>query len=149
MGLAEQKFVLGGQDRERPLNVLGTQVTVLIPNAGPQSYGVTEQQGPEGSGPPPHSHDWDETFYVLDGAVEFTCAGETRLCDVGTLVHVPRKTVHAFRYGAGGGKILEITGEGAVASRLFTMVNDEIPVGPPDIPKVLDVLARNGVTVEL
>lgn len=147
--MTKQRFVTHLSQRDAALNVVGTHITVLVPNSELQSYGVTEQQGPEGSGPPPHSHEWDETFYVLEGTVEFTCAGEARLCEVGALVHVPRKTVHAFRYGVGGGKILEITGQGSIASQLFTAVNDEIPVGPPDIPKVVDVLSRNGVTVAL
>ena len=43
--------------------------------------------------------------------------------------------------------MLEITGQGARAAQMFTAVNDEIPVGPPDVPKLLDVLLRNGVTV--
>ena len=62
--------------------------------------------------------------------------------------HCEDAPVHGFRYGEGGGQLLEITGVGASAAKMFTAVNDEIPPGPPDIPKVLAVLARNGVTVE-
>jgi hypothetical protein len=29
------------------------------------------QEGPEASGPPPHSHPWDESFYVVKGKIEF------------------------------------------------------------------------------
>ena len=65
----------------------------------------------------------------------------------GTLVHVPRGTVHGFSYGSGGGQMLEITGQGATAAQMFTAIDHEIPAGPPDIPKVLEVLKRNGVTV--
>ena len=43
--------------------------------------------------------------------------------------------------------MLEITGQDALASQMFTAVDREIPVGPPDIPKLLAVLERNGVTV--
>lgn len=140
-------FVLTPEQRERPLNVLGTQVTVLASNATTQSYGITVQQGDEGTGPPPHRHDWDESFYVLKGRIEFVCDGQAVTCTPGTLVHVPRGTVHGFRYGAGGGQMLEITGPGALAAQMFTAVDREIPTGPPDIPKVLEVLGRNGVTV--
>lgn len=42
--------------------------------------------------------------------------------------------------------MLEITGSGALAAQLFTAIDGEIPVGPPDVPKVLDVARRNGVT---
>ena len=43
--------------------------------------------------------------------------------------------------------MLEITGQGALAAQMFTAVSDEIPTGPPDIQKVLEVLKRHGVTV--
>jgi len=140
-------FVLRPDQREQPLDVLGTQVTILASNAATRSYGITFQQGDEGTGPPPHSHDWDESFYVLTGEIEFLCDGKDHICGPGTLVHVPRKTVHGFRYGRGGGQMLEITGPGALAAQMFTAVNDEIPAGPPDLPKVLEVLKRNGVAV--
>jgi len=145
--MAREHFILAAQQRSATLNVLGTEVSVLADNARTQSYGITLQRGGEGTGPPPHSHDWDESFYVLEGAIEFLCDGEYTLCKPGTLVHVPRGTVHGFRYASGGGQMLEITGPGTLAAQMFTAVNDEIPPGPPDIPKVVAVLQRNGVTV--
>jgi quercetin dioxygenase-like cupin family protein len=142
-----QHFVLTPDQRSPALNVLGTEVVVLASNAATQSFGITLQQGAEGTGPPPHSHDWDESFYVLSGAIEFFLDGEAHMCMPGTLVYASRGTVHGFRYARGGGQMLEITGQDALAAQMFTAVNDEIPAGPPDIPKLLDVLMRNGVTV--
>jgi quercetin dioxygenase-like cupin family protein len=140
-------FVLRPEQHTPALNVVGTQVTVLASNAATQSFGVTLQQGEEGTGPPPHSHDWNECFYMLKGGVEFFCGGQTHLCPPGTLVHVPRDTVHGFRYAPGGGQMLEVTGEGALAIQMFGAVDKEIPPSPPDVAKLLGVLSRNGVTV--
>jgi quercetin dioxygenase-like cupin family protein len=142
-----QPFVVTPKDYDSALNVLGTKVTVLASNAATQSYEITLQQGDEGTGPPLHSHNWDEAFYVLRGQVEFSCAGKTVLCMPGTLVHVPAGTMHGFRYGAGGGEMLELTGQGGFATQMFAAINKEIPPGPPDIPKALEVLKQNGVTV--
>jgi quercetin dioxygenase-like cupin family protein len=147
--MSVQHFVLRPEHHEPALNVVGTQVTVLAANAVTQSYGITFQQGDEGTGPPPHSHDWDEAFYILDGEVSFVCDGQSYACGVGTLVHVPRGTVHGFSYGPGGGKMLEITGSGSLAAQMFKAVNDEIPAGPPDVPRLLGVLQRNGVSVAI
>ena len=58
--MSGQPIVLRPDQHEPALNVVGTQVTVLASNAATQSYGITLQQGAEGTGPPPHSHDWDE-----------------------------------------------------------------------------------------
>jgi quercetin dioxygenase-like cupin family protein len=145
--MSVQPFVLRPDQHELTLNVVGTQVTVLASNAATHSNAITLQQGEEGTGPPPHRHDWDEAFYVLKGEIHFLCDGKDHACAVGTLVHVPRGTVHGFRYGRSGGQMLEITGVGALAAQMFTAIDKEIPPGPPDIPKLLDVLSRNGVTV--
>ena len=147
MSKKAQYFVLRPDQREPALNVIGTKVTVLAPNATTQSYGITFQQGDEGTGPPPHSHHWDESFYVLKGEIEFLCDGKSQACKSGTLVHVPGGTVHGFRFGKSGGEMLEISGQDALAAQMFTAINNEIPVGPPDFPKVLEVLKRHGVTV--
>ena len=142
-----QPFVVSPENYGAALDVLGTRVTVLASNAATRGYELTLQRGDEGTGPPPHSHDWDESFFVLKGKVEFSYDGRTAMCAPGTLVHLPAGTVHGFRFGAGGGEILELTGHGGFATQMFTAISKEIPPGPPDITKVLEVLKRNGVTV--
>src|SRR4030095_15336175 len=143
-----QPFVVTPKDYDPALNVLGIKVTVLASNRATQSYEITRQQGEKGIGPPPHSHNWDESFYVVAGEVEFTCSGNTVVCSPGTLVHVPAGTVHSFRYLADGCDVLEITGQGGIATQMFTAVSREIPPGPPEIPQLLEVLKQNGVTVQ-
>ena len=142
-----QPFVVPPENYGPALDVLGTKVTVLASNAATQAYELTLQRGDEGTGPPPHSHDWDESFFVLKGKVEFSCEGRTTMCAPGTLVHLPAGTVHGFRYGAGGGEMLEFTGQGGFATQMFTAVSREISPGSPDIPKLLEILKQNGVTV--
>ncbi|HEX9137086.1 MAG TPA: cupin domain-containing protein [Nitrospirota bacterium] len=145
--MKNQPFVVTPKDYNRALNVVGTKVTVLASNTETQGYEITVQEGDEGTGPPPHSHNWDEAFFVLKGTVEFTYGDKTVLGVPGTLVHLPGGTVHSFRYGAGGGKTLEITGQGSLASQMFTNIDKEVPPGPPDIPKLVEILKKNGVTV--
>ena len=51
-----------------------------------------------GEGPPPHYHkQQDEYFYVLEGTYEMTVAGETTIAGPGTMVFLPRDTVHTFK----------------------------------------------------
>ena len=140
-------FVVAPRDYDPPLNVLGIQVTVLASKAATQAYEVTRQRGDTGVGPPSHSHGWDESFYVVAGEVEFTCDGRTDVCRPGTLVHVPAGTVHSFRYLVDGCDVLEFTGQGGTATQMFTAVSQSIPPGPPDVPRLLDVLQQNGVSV--
>ena len=141
-------FIVGPGDRTAALSVIGINITVLASEADTKDQQITLQSGPEGAGPPPHSHPWDESFYVLDGQVQFSCGGQTVMCAAGTLVHVPGGTVHAFSYGPGGGEMLEITGARSNAVRMFTALDREIPPGPPDFAKVVQVLAAHGAQLQ-
>lgn len=147
--MSPKPFVIKPADRNEALDVLGTQVTVLVSGDNSQDQRITLQTGSEGTGPPPHSHGWDESFYVSSGQIEFTCGGETTLCDAGTLVHVPAGTVHSFRYGPSGGEMIEITGRGSNAIEMFTALARELPPGPPDVAKAVQVLDEHGVKVHL
>ena len=142
-------FVLKPGDHRVTLNVIGTKVTVLASAADIQDQQITLQSGDEGMGPPPHSHDWDESFYVTKGQIQFTCGEESAMCMAGTLVHVPAGTIHAFHYGPGGGEMLEVTGRRSNAVSMFTAVDREIPPGPPDIAKVIHMLGEHGVKVHI
>jgi len=144
-----KQLVLKPSDRSGALRVVGTNVTVLLSDASSKSQQITLQSGDEGTGPPPHSHPWDESFYVTKGQVQFNCGGETTMCPVGTLVHVPGGTVHAFSYGPGGGEMLEITGVGSKAIKMFSALDREVPPGPPDVSKLARVADEYGVTLDL
>ncbi len=145
--MKKEPLVVAPEDYDRALNVVGTEVTVLASKAATGGYEITFQRGDEGTGPPPHSHDWDEAFFVTKGSVAFTVGGEARVATAGTLVHLPAGTVHGFTYGPGGGEMLEITGQGSLASQMFTAVDREIPPGPLDVPKIVQVLNQNGVNL--
>jgi quercetin dioxygenase-like cupin family protein len=61
-------------------------------------------------GPGPHFHKRHaDSFYVLEGELEFTLAGETVRVSAGTFVAVPPNVVHAFtNAGPGGARFLNL-----------------------------------------
>jgi quercetin dioxygenase-like cupin family protein len=142
-----QPFVVTPKDYARGLNVVGEKITVLASNEATHGYEIFLQQGVEGSGPPPHSHDWDESFYVVKGRVEIHYGPESVMAEPGTLVHLPAGTVHSFRFGAGGGEMISIAGANGKASQLFADIDKEIAPGAPDIPALIAVARQNGVKV--
>ena len=147
--MAKKTMITTADMRNTTLNVLGVKLSILSKNYGENSFGVTHQQGEAGMGPPPHSHDWDESFFILKGSVEFFCNGELKLLQTGTLIDVPAGTTHGFTFGPEGGEMLEITGANSQAAQLFTDIDREIPPGPPEFQKVTEVLQRNGVTLQI
>lgn len=142
-----QAFVVTPDRYDRALNVVGEKITVLASHDATQGYEIFLQRGEEGSGPPPHRHDWDESFYVTRGEVEISYGDRTVVATPGTLVHLPAGTVHGFRFGAGGGEMLSITSPNGQAAQLFTEIDREVPAGAPDIPKLLAVAERCGVSI--
>ena len=87
-----------------------------------------------------------ESFYVLDGAVEFGFDDETATATAGTLVHLPAGCVHWFRFAAGGGGMISMTG-GGNASELFTDLDANVSSTDPDLEKMLEIGARHGLNV--
>lgn len=114
--MSPRPIVLPPGDRPRPLHVLDAQITVLASVDQTGGYEVCFDTGPEGAGPPPHAHDWDETIYVLRGELALVLDGEVRTVGAGATVHLPGGTRHEFSMGPGGADLLSITsGPGATA----------------------------------
>ena len=61
------------------------------------AYFAMEALVPPGGGPPPHTHAReDETFYVLEGDVDFRLGDQRVTAGPGDFVNVPRGAVHNF-----------------------------------------------------
>ena len=114
-------FILAAQDRAPAYGVLGEEVQVIASGAETGGYELFVQKGAPGMGPPPHAHDWDESMYILGGEVEIGVGGETRLCGLGALAHVPAGTPHWYRFVTDG-EILSVTSR-LGASRFFAQVD--------------------------
>ena len=140
-----EPFVVTEKTAPRPLNVVGEKITVLASADRTDGYEIFLQDGPPDTGPPPHSHPWDETFYVIRGDVEFSIAGKFQEAKSGTLVHLPAGTVHSFRCGREGVLMVSVTSRKG-ASQLFAALDREIPPGPQDVAKIISVISANGVT---
>jgi quercetin dioxygenase-like cupin family protein len=61
------------------------------------AYTLTEATKPPGLGAPPHVHvEHEEAFYVIDGELELTIAGDRVAASAGAFALVPRNTEHSF-----------------------------------------------------
>jgi quercetin dioxygenase-like cupin family protein len=82
----------------RHLSIAGGTYTILV--TGEQTggrYCLTDMLVPSGGGPPPHRHDFEEMFTILDGEIEFTFRGEVLLASAGSTVNIPANAPHAFK----------------------------------------------------
>ena len=87
------------QDATLPhLGLVGDTYTILV--TGDETagrYTLIDMHVPPGGGPPPHRHDFEEMFSVLEGEVEVTFRGEKLIATVGETINVPANAPHAFR----------------------------------------------------
>lgn len=51
---------------------------------------------PPGGGPPPHRHDFEETFILLEGEMEATFRGKKSIVRAGDTLNVPANAPHQF-----------------------------------------------------
>ena len=97
-----------------------------------------------GSAEPVHFHSReDETFYVLAGSVAFLIGEAWRDAPTGTVVHVPRGTVHGFRNtGATEAHLLVLNVPGGLHEELFAAMSELPPPASPEDGAALIALAH-------
>ena len=102
------RIVAPGQGRS--INAFGIPMNIMLraEETGGAFAAIVAEFEP-GQGPPPHfHHDHEEYFFVLEGEFELSVGGQTATAGPGSMVFVPRETVHAFKYvGTTRGKLLE------------------------------------------
>jgi quercetin dioxygenase-like cupin family protein len=65
------------------------------------TYCLIDMHIPDGGGPPPHRHNFEEMFTVLEGEITFTFRGEERVVSAGSTVNIPANAPHFFRNRSG------------------------------------------------
>jgi len=63
--MSSEPLVVTPQQRRAPFDLGGFLVTTLASVDQTAGNEVFHQYGPEGTGPGPHFHPWDESFFVL------------------------------------------------------------------------------------
>ena len=84
------------------IGLVGDTYTILVTGQDTAGrYTLIDMYIPPGGGPPPHRHDFEEMFTVLDGEVELTFRGEHLVARAGETVNVPANAPHAFTNASG------------------------------------------------
>jgi quercetin dioxygenase-like cupin family protein len=111
-----------------------------------------------GGGPPPHVHSREEEgFYVLEGEITFTIAGERVVAKAGMFANMAVGTLHSFKNESGKPARILISIAPAGLEQMFFEVGVPMPEGatvalPPtkeEIEKLLAVAPSYGVEIKL
>ncbi len=80
------------------LGVVGDTYTILVSGADTAGrYTLIDMHVPPGGGPPPHRHDFEEMFTVLEGEIELAFRGVSATATAGDTINVPANAPHVFR----------------------------------------------------
>jgi len=125
-----RRLVLAQPDRDASLPhvaVVGDTYTILLTGKDTDGrYCLIDMHVPSGGGPPPHRHDFEETFIVVDGEVEFTFRDQKTVVHAGATVHIPANAPHAFRNVSKGAARLLCLCSPAGVEEFFLAVGDRV-----------------------
>ncbi|CAN5706107.1 hypothetical protein BH10ACI4_BH10ACI4_08500 [soil metagenome] len=93
-------LIVAASSREKAphIGLVGDTYTILL--GGKDTAGrfcLIDMHIPPGGGPPPHRHDFEETFILLEGEIEATFRGEKSVVVAGETVHIPANAPHQFQ----------------------------------------------------
>ena len=85
-------------DKLPHLGIVGDTYTVLLSGTDTNGrYCLIDMYTPPGGGPAPHRHDFEESFTLLEGEIEFTFRGEKTVVRAGETILIPANAPHSFR----------------------------------------------------
>ena len=86
------------QDKTLPhIGLVGDTYTITVTGAETAGkFCVIDMHIPPGGGPPPHRHDFEETFILLEGEMEATFRGEKSVVKAGDTINIPANAPHRF-----------------------------------------------------
>src|SRR5690242_18156618 len=84
----------------RHISVVGDTYRIIV--SGKESrgdYAIIDMLVPPGGGPPPHAHpSFHESFYVIEGEVEFKTEAGRHIAKKGDLINIPKGgAIHGFK----------------------------------------------------
>jgi quercetin dioxygenase-like cupin family protein len=96
--LRDVKIARPDQAQSLPhLGVVGDTYTILLSGKDTDGrYGLIDMLVPPGGGPPPHLHDFEESFTVVEGEIEATFRGKKVVVRAGETIHIPANAPHFF-----------------------------------------------------
>jgi quercetin dioxygenase-like cupin family protein len=80
------------------IGLVGDTYTILLSGKDTaEKYCLIDMHIPPGGGPPPHRHDFEESFTVLEGEIETVFRGEKSTVRAGETVNIPANAPHQFQ----------------------------------------------------
>ena len=113
----------------------GTYTILLTGNDTDGRYCLISMIIPPSGGPPPHRHDFEESFTVLEGEIEATFRGQKSVVRTGETVNIPANAPHSFVNSSGKAVKLLCICSPAGQDEYFQLVGVPVPTSTATAPK--------------
>ena len=125
------------------IGLVGDTYTILVRGEDTAGrYTLIDMHVPPNGGPPPHRHDFEEMFTVLDGEVRATFRGETVVLRPGETINVPANAPHSFtNAGTAAARLLCLCAPSG-QEEFFTLVGQPVATRT-EPPAALDAQAQD------
>jgi quercetin dioxygenase-like cupin family protein len=124
----------------RHVSVVGDTYTILLDGGQTDNhYCLIDMLIPQHGGPPPHRHDFEETFTVLEGEIEATFRGQSSTVKAGETLHIPANAPHRFTNARPEPARLLCICSPAGQEEFFLTIGDLVPTRtspPPEMDEV-------------
>jgi len=134
-------------DEGKTINFLGDIQTFKLTGKDTNGlFTLIEEYNTPGTMIPPHVHTKeDEIFKVLEGELELTVGDNTTVLKAGDLAFGPRNVPHSWKViGDKNAKVI-LSVFPAGIENMFEELG-ALPPGPPDMEKVMEICARQGIS---
>jgi quercetin dioxygenase-like cupin family protein len=138
------------EDQSLPhIGLVGDTYTILVTGQDTAGkYTLIDMHVPPGGGPPPHRHDFEEMFSVLDGEILATFRGQTITVHAGETINVPANAPHSFTNASDTPSRLLCLCAPAGQDEFFTLVGQRVATrteAPPPLSpqQQADLAARS------
>src|SRR5215208_757935 len=151
----QRSLVLARPDEDQNLphiGMVGDTYTILLSGEDTAGrYCLIDMHVPPGGGPPPHRHDFEEMFSVLEGELEFTFRGAKSVARAGDTVNIPANAPHSFGNVSGSPARLLCMCTPAGQEQFFLAVGDPVAsrTSPPPKLSEAEKAARRAKAVAL
>jgi quercetin dioxygenase-like cupin family protein len=127
------------------IGLVGDTYTILLTGRDTAGrYSLIDMYVPPGGGPPPHRHDFEESFTVLEGEIEATFRGISSIIRAGQVINIPANAPHQFRNISEQPARLLCICSPAGQEEFFTEVGVPVPTRTTPPPK-LDAAAQSAL----
>jgi len=96
----QRKLAIAQPDTDRKISHIGvaggTYTILLAAKDTAGRFCLIDMHIPPGGGPPPHRHDFEETFTLLEGELDVTFRGAKQVLRTGETINVPANAPHRF-----------------------------------------------------